>query len=166
MGSAGKDLSIIAAFLVIIGTYLTTWILIGGTLHYYGIGGFVNIIDIFSTPETYSALIGIPTWFVYVVGILTIWFLLSGLFLLIGAGSRGFAFMGCILPLIISVLILMKDVFPDLFDYLIVYGSTDEIIKGIMPFNFALGGRPESIGTYLLLVGGIFGFLSLFSERD
>jgi len=165
MGSAGRDLSIIAAVLVILGTFITSWILVG-SLYYYGIGGFMNLIDVFTNPEVYAALTGAPTWFIYVVGIFMIWFLLSGLFLLLGAGSRGAAFMGCILPLIISIIIFMQGTFPDLFNYLIVYGTTDEIVPGVIPFNFALSGRPESIGTYLLLMGGIFGLLSLFSERD
>ena len=166
MGSdAGKGMSIVAGIIILLGTFFFAMLQIGG-LFYSGIGGALNIIDLITDTNTYAVILGIPSWAVYILLVVDILFIISGVLVLIGASSRATAIIGSILPLLIGLLLIL-DAFNvsigiDVISYLIIFQGT-ELISGIIPFNYELAGA--SLGAFVLAVGGVLGLISGFLER-
>jgi len=166
---AGKILSIFAGILNLVATFVLCWFIYNdmGTLYYgYGVGLVKRIQLMFTLPENYSIVWGIHVYLVFIFACFLILFLISGILQLIGAKSRAVAIIGSLLPLIIGVIIILYSfgvIAPEWVVY--SFGDTVSLIEGIIPFNYAFTGRPESIGTYLLLISGVLGLLSGFMSR-
>ena len=48
--------------------------------------------------------------------------------------------------------------------YLLWY--SEPLMKGIIPFDFVILDRAESIGTYCLIAGGVLGIISSFIKSE
>ena len=152
---AGKILIIIGALLTLVSTFFLSFFAVGGTLYGSGIGFAFNIPDIMANPGNYATG---ETMIVYIVAIVFIVFLISGVLQLIGLASRAFAFIGSIIVLGIGIVLLLAvfDIFPDITPYgTLLVG--DAIADGIWPFDLALGDA--SLGLYTLLAGGALGLI-------
>lgn len=165
---AGKTLAIVGGILVIVATYLLAWFTINGKFA-YGVGGIMSIPALFTDPWSFESTYNIDFWAFYIVGALIILFILSPIFMLVGAKSRGATAFGSILPLVIGLAIVL-DMFgiftiPYLVDLLDLfeYGS---LYAPYIPYLFELDFLNGSIGPYILLVGGLLGLISSFMERD
>jgi hypothetical protein len=169
--SAGKGLSIAAGVLVLVATYALTWFIFtdaGTTYMAYGIGGIKSLPNMFVHPEAYGAAVGMEPFVTYIFAGIFIWFLVSGILLLIGAKVRGFAFAGATMPIVIACLIMLSEFGGPttlIMEYVNAFGDPVYLIQGFVPFNFVLFARPESIGTYVLLIGGVLGLVSGFLTR-
>jgi hypothetical protein len=165
MGShPGKTLSIVAGILTLIATYflaLYTFELAGSTFYVYGVGGFKAVLNMFTNVDSYAFLFGIPTWAVYIVAVVVILFLIAGIFQIIGAKSRATAIIGSILVLLVGVIIILDifNILPMLSTYVDIMGDSAPLIDGIIPFAFTIPGINMSIGTIVLLTGGVLGFI-------
>jgi len=159
---AGKLLCILGGILTLVSTFLLSWVSfdIGGTDYYaYGIGIAKNLINMFTDAETLGTTLGIPGFVIYIIAGILIVFLISGIFQLIGIKIRALAIIGSIFVVLVGTLIILG-VF-DVVDAPLwvenIFGDSEPIVDGIIPFDLPLG--PVSLGTYTLLAGGILGLV-------
>ena len=82
---AGKALAIIAGILVIVATFITSWftVLLSGSA--YGIGLLKNLTGMFTNADALGVSWGVPSFVSYILGGMYILFLISWIFILIGA---------------------------------------------------------------------------------
>ena len=168
----GKNLTLVGGILTVIATYALCWFKrnILYLAHYFnGIGAIENILDLFFHPELYAEYYELPTWTVYVIAVLVILFLISGALQILAIKKRSAGIIGSIMPIIISIMIILGVMFnllPDLIKFLEIFGDSSPLIAGAIPFNYAILGRPESIGSYVLLAGGILGIIGSYMSRE
>jgi hypothetical protein len=153
--AAGKFFVIVGALLTLVSTFFFSFFNAGGSTYGWGIGFILNLSDIMENPGTY-----VPgeTMTVYIVAIVLIVFLASGILQLLGLAARAFAILGSIIVLGMGIVILIAvyDWVPDMTPYASLLVS-DPIAPGIFPLDVPLGG--VSLGTYLLLGGGALGLI-------
>ncbi len=152
---AGKILILIGALLTLVSTFFLSFYNAGGGDYGYGMGLILNIGDIMANPGTY---VSGETMTVYIVAIVYIVFLISGVLQLVGLASRVVAIIGSIIVLaagIMFLLVLLNVL--SIFDPYLTLFETTAIAEGIFPFDLPLG--PASLGTYTLLAGGVLGFI-------
>ncbi len=132
----------------------------------FGIGFIMNLDNIFEDTFSYSILFGGQDFVVYLLVIVLIVFLISGFIQIAGIKSRVAAIVGSILPIFIS-LVFISDfydvLFPDPLTNIVSFFWTESIIDGIVPLHITAGtistGLEVSLGTYILLGGGILGII-------
>ncbi len=169
----GSILSLISGLIVIAATFLLTWFTVGAA-DASGIGLIKNISDYFINAETIAGLWGVPSFVLNIVGGVYILFLASGVLMLIGMKSRVLAIIGSLMPIGMAVAILFGslDMPADIINYVGVFLDTEGIIPGIIPYTLelapsgAVSMATVALGTYVLLGGGVLGFISAFLERD
>ena len=147
---AGKIFCILGGILTLLATYFFSFMpSIPGT-YYYGLGFFLNIYSIFTSE-----------WILYIViAVVFIIFLLAGIFIILGVKSRKLALFGSIFVLGFGVYMILafyafglsSDI--SIFMRQFLYSA---LIDGIIPFDLFLG--PFSLGTYLLIGGGVLGLI-------
>ena len=94
---------------------------------------------------------------VYILTIVYLVFIISGILQLVGLASRVVAIIGSILPIAVGILIiLIYSGILDMIQYTVLFWRTP-IVDGILPFDLPVG--VVSLGTYTLLAGGILGFV-------
>ncbi|MHA2038244.1 MAG: hypothetical protein ACW98X_17540 [Promethearchaeota archaeon] len=152
---AGKILVLIGGLLTLVSTFFLSFYVTGGGDYGSGLGFIFNIADIMANPGTY-----VPgeTMTVYIVAIVYIVFLISGILQLAGLASRVVAIIGSIFVLAISILMLLVllNVLAAYAPYLTLFDHA-AIVPGILPLDVPLGSA--SLGAYLLLGGGVLGFV-------
>ena len=169
----GSTLSIISGIIVIAATFLLTWFTVGSA-DASGIGLIKNISTYFTNAETYAALWGVPSFVLYIVGGFYILFLASGVLMILGVKSRVLSIIGSLMPIGMGIAILFGslDMPADIINYVGVFLDTEGIIPGIIPYTLELGpsgavsSATVALGTYVLLVSGVLGFVSAFLDRD
>ena len=153
---AGKVLILIGALLTLVSTFfLAFYEAAGGDLG-SGLGFIYNIADIMANPGNYASG---QTMTVYIVAIVYIVFLISGVLQLLGLASRVFAIIGSAIVLFASIMMLLVllNILPVYADYITLF-EQPAIVPGILPYNLPIGSM-GSLGTYTLLAGGILGFV-------
>lgn len=169
MGETGTKMSIIAGIITLVSTFLLTWYSFG-SWYANGIGGAVNLIDMVTQTSLYGVILGIPAWAVYLVLILVVLTIISGVLQLAGASSKAAAIIGSVMPIFIGIILLLESFgiylgisfitgFPSLFE------TNTVVVAGILPFSYSIPVIDTSIGLLLLLVGGFLGLISGFMER-
>ncbi len=118
----------------------------------YGIGLFLNFATIFS-----GNILGIVFGILFAIGVV------SGLFILIGAKSRALAIIGSIFALLLGILLLLFyglgiSLLADI-DSSLGFFIAAPLVDGIIPFDLALGLGSMSLGTVLLIGGGVLGLI-------
>ncbi len=169
----GSTLSIISGIIVIAATFLLTWFTVG-SVDASGIGLIKNISTYFSNAETIAALWGVPSFVLYIVGGFYILFLASGVLMILGVKSRALSIIGSLMPIGMGIAILFGslDMPAEIINYVDVFLDTEGIIPGIIPYTLELGpsgvvsSATVALGTYVLLVSGVLGFVSAFLDRD
>jgi len=151
----GKIFIILGALLTLVSTFFLSFFAVVGDYYGSGIGFAFNIPDIMADPGSY---VSGEDMVVYIVAIVFIVFLVSGVIQLIGIASRAFAIIGSIIVLGVGVTILLAilDVFPDITPYASLLVG-EAIAPGVWPFDVALGDA--SLGVYTLLAGGALGLI-------
>ncbi|KKK95162.1 hypothetical protein LCGC14_2675580 [marine sediment metagenome] len=154
---AGKIFCILGGILALVASLFFSFYsfeLIPGTTEYgFGIGLFINFGAIFENAD----ILAIVLYILYAVGVI------SGLFILIGAKSRVIAIIGSIFALLLGILLLIRfgleiNLGFDISSSLLFFWGTP-IIDGIIPFDLPLGLGTMSLGTVLLVGGGVLGFI-------
>jgi len=155
---AGKAFAIIGGLLVIVATFILS-------LYTYGVEYASGINIIMNFAELFAGeIINI------VFGVLLIIFMISGILILIGVKSRALAIIGALMPLVLSIFIILGPLgILDLYSYFDPLLG-DQLVAGIIPYDMPIwpgsGLIQVSLGTYILLVGGLIGLISGFMSRD
>ncbi|KKK84395.1 hypothetical protein LCGC14_2783770 [marine sediment metagenome] len=152
---AGKILILIGALLTLVSTFFLTF-----ATGLSGIGFLFNIPEIISQGTTFPIWVLIigSEMVLYILTIVYIVFILSGILQLVGLASRVVAIIGSILPIVVGVLIILISL--DVLDYgqyTILFAHTD-IVTDIVPLDIPLGDL-GSLGAFTLLGGGVLGLV-------
>lgn len=162
---AGKFITLLGGLLTIFGTYV--FALYGNTgIVGSGIGFILNIGDLFENADLFSTLIDTPIGLYYVILVLLIIFLASGVLQMIGAQSRAVSFIFSLFPLGVG-LMLMLLVYTDILGITSAFFTITfmgEQYGDFFPILVELGDL--ALGPYLLIAGGALGLISVFLERD
>ncbi|MFX1498849.1 MAG: hypothetical protein ACFFBH_15095 [Promethearchaeota archaeon] len=167
-----KILCLISGLLTLVATYVFAWfnVDLSGTDYYgHGIGVIMSLPNTFGNAETIATSWSVPTFAIYIVGGCLIFFLFSGVIILLGLKYRAFAIIGAIMPILIALAIISGpfNAPPNLIDYIGPFSSES---LGGFPLNLAIGpsgfGASVSVGNYLLLGGGILGMISGFLPKE
>ncbi len=155
---AGKILILIGALLTLVSTFFFAFFeTIFPGAYAYGLGFVFNIPDILSSADGYALNMGVEVMIVYILAIVYIVFILSGILQLVGLASRVVAIIGSILPIAVGVLILLINLgILDMLEYTELFWRV-AIVDGVLPFNIAIG--PTALGTITLLAGGVLGLI-------
>lgn len=153
---AGKVLVIIGALLTLISTFFLAFYEAASGDFGSGLGFILNIADIMANPGNY---VSGQTMTVYIVAIVYIVFLISGVLQLLGLASRVFAIIGSAIVLFASIMMLLVllNILPVYADYITLF-EQPAIVTGILPYNLPIGSM-GSLGTYTLLAGGVLGLI-------
>ena len=151
---AGKILVLLGAILTLVSTFFLSFFSAGST-YGWGLGLVFNIADIMADPGSFVTG---ETMTVYIVAIVFIVFLISGILQLVGLASRVIAIIGSIIVIAIGVVLLIVafDFIPDMTPYKSLLEG-EVIVDGIWPLDVSFGDL--SLGTYTLLAGGALGLV-------
>ena len=169
MGS-GKILAIIGGILSLLAIFLLTWVVPSGTDVVSGIGGAMNIPDLFGTlGDNIAATLGMAGWIVYVILAVEVLLLLSWIFELIGTKVRFLAFLGGFFPFVIGVFLILGGLLTvgfidDIVGIISATAGNAPLVEDIIPFNFDFAGI--TVGAIVMTLGGLFGIISSFMKRD
>lgn len=175
----GKALAAVGGILTLAGCFALTWIDNQGLpLFIYVIPALLEIAEYFTnaagTIMQFNLVTGLSldSYFSYIFGVGIVLVALSGIFALIGIKVRAFAIIGGLLALVPSVFILLSTFLQvDFIDQAVlviayIFSGTEPLVDGIIPYNFAIDGRDEAIGTYVLILGGLLSLISGFISRE
>ncbi|MFX0187638.1 MAG: hypothetical protein ACFE8A_07880 [Candidatus Hodarchaeota archaeon] len=164
--NAKQIFSLLSGIVTLVATFFFTLFkfeLAENTYYVSGMYGIIRIFQMFLDP--------ISMFYIMAVVILII-FMSSGVLQIIGVKARLLTIVGSILPLFFGIIILL-DPFnllnKSFIGILFMLGGKESIIPDILPFvipfDFVIFERPESIGTYFLILGGMIGLISGLFER-
>ena len=167
-----KSMCVIGFILSFIGLFFLSWFIVidGGTTYYaWGIGVIRNILGLFMNP----AATMIPAHFIiiYIIGVFYILVFIAPFFMLGGIKSSGSGIFGGVMVLILAVILIFAHlgIIPNLNLYLYLRTSWDAapILAGYFPFHVFIGGLLQTLGGWVILFGGAFGFIGgLFGPSD
>jgi hypothetical protein len=170
MMGKGKILMVCGGILTLISTYVLAWYAISiNYFTYYtnGIGGIKNFLNLFLHGESYASTLGVPLWIVYISSVLIVFTLISGVLQLLALKKRIWGIVGSIVPILIGIMIILGfSLYPEWITYFQLFGDRNPLISEGFPLNLAIPGRPESLGTYLLLAGGILGVIGFYYLKE
>jgi hypothetical protein len=162
---AGKILMIIGALLTLLGTYV--FAIYGGVgIVGSGIGFILNTADLFTDAATYAALLSIDVIIFYLLVVVFLIFLASGVLQLLGMKNRIVGLLFSLFPLGVGLMFValaytdflgIKSAFFALF-------FIGEQFGNIYPILLELGDL--ALGAYLILGGGVLGVVATFLPRD
>ena len=149
---AGKALCIIGGIVALVSTTIFSFYSTV-TDASYGIGLFLNLGTIFGSGEIFTIIFAI----LYIISVI------SGVFIMIGAKVRALAIIGAIFALFLSVVLLLIPGFSislgSQIDSSVDLFIAAPLVAGIIPFDLNLGIGTVSLGTILLLAGGVLGLI-------
>jgi hypothetical protein len=155
--AAGKVLILLGGILTLVSTYFLAFFLVSPGIYAYGTAFIINLGTIFANIDAYAVGMGTDVLVVWVLIIVYIVFLVSGILQLIGLANRVVAIIGSILPLVMGVLMLLITLnVLNMMNYTQLFHA-GAISAGILPFNLDLGG--VGLGTIILLAGGTLGLV-------
>ncbi len=166
----GKILMICGGILTLISTYVFAWYAV--TINYFkyynnGIGGIKNFTNLFLHGESYATTLGVPLWIVYISSVLIVFTLISGVLQLLALKKRILGIVGSIVPIFIGIMIILGfSLYPEWILYFQLFGDRNPLISEGFPLNLEIPYRAESLGTYLLLAGGILGVVGFLYLKE
>ena len=159
----GKGLALISGILVLLATFTLSWFSVSGT-RAHGLGLLNNIGGMFTNADAMATAWGIPAFVPYILGGFFLYFLVSWGILFIGVKSRACAIIGSLMPILIgwAVIAGFFGIPPDFMPYVQPFLGA-EMIPNIIPLSLGLmttGGVTLNLGAFILIIGGILGFVS------
>ncbi len=163
--AAGKILTLLGGLLTILGTYVFALYGVTGVVG-SGIGFIQNIGELFGDADLYATSIDTPIWLFYIIMVLIIIFLVSGVLQMIGVQSRAVSLIFSLFPLGVGVMLMLL-VYTDILGITSAFFTITfwgEQFGDVFPILIELGDL--AIGVYILIAGGALGLISVFLERD
>lgn len=162
---SGKLFAILGGFLTLLGTYVFAIRGIVGNVG-SGIGFIFNIGPLFENAATYSSSLGIDIIFYYLLIVIFIIYLASGLLQILASNSRFGSLIFSLFPLGVGIMFIFLQYTTILGDTSLFFSDffDGEQYGNIFPFLINLGGL--ALGAYIVLAGGVLGFLSIFLPRE
>lgn len=163
----GKIFCFIGAILTLVATFILGFGYVPLTgFGFFGIGFLMNIDNIFEDTFSYSVLFGGQDIVVYILFVVLLIFLISGFIQLAGIKNRIAAIIGSLLPIFISLVFIsyFYDVLiPEPVTYITSFFWNLAIVEGVLPLHVIAGttgtSMEVSLGTYILLSGGVLGLI-------
>ena len=169
---AGKILLILGALLSILGTYVFAIYGVTGFVG-SGIGFLLNLFGagyivpgLFAGADGYATFLGVNIIIFYLLVIIFIIFLASGVLQFLGLKNRIFSFIFCLFTLGVGLMFIFLT-YTDILGIKSLFFATffiGEQYGNIFPILLNLGDL--ALGTYFLVAGGALGFISAFMDRD
>lgn len=163
---AGKILTVLAALLTILGTYVfASFLMLPGYVG-SGIGFILNLGDLFANADAYSTLLSLNIILYFLILVLFIIFLASGVLILTGLKNRFAGLIFSLFPLAIGLMFIFL-VYTDILGIKTAFFTiffTGEHYGNVFPILVSLGDL--ALGTYLMLGGGVLGVIGAFAGRD
>jgi hypothetical protein len=161
-----KVLIILAVILTLLGTFVFSIKGVPGTYACSGIGYITNLPIIFEVAESVAISKGWNVILWYLLLIIFIIFLISGVFQLIGLKYRILALIFSLFPLIVGIMLIIIFFAPPYGDMAqtFLYYSYGEYFGNFFPFIVIIG--EVGLGAYILVAGGVLGLISVFLPRD
>ena len=169
MAKAGKILALLGGILVIVGTYFfTLGEVIVDTSYFWGVGGILNLGAVFQ----YATSGASDAWQAWIVGIVIIIYLISGLIILLGIKSRIAALFGSLVPLAISVIFILA-IFGvsvlGMYGLYFLFLGSEPVIANVFPFTFeypSLAPGGLGWGAMMVALGSLLALISVFLTRE
>jgi hypothetical protein len=162
----GKIFCLIGGIMTLVATFILGFVsepILGNA--YFGIGFLMNMDNVFEDTASFSVWFGGLDFVVYIIFVVLIVFLISGFIQLAGIKKRIAAIIGSLFPIFISLVFISSfydALMPDPVSNIFIFFSTEIIVEGVVPLHVPVGtiGVVElSLGTYILLGGGVLGLI-------
>lgn len=164
--ASGKLFALIAAILTILGTYVfAIYFFVPGAVG-SGIGFILNIPDLFANAAGLAASMSIDVIIFYVLLVVFIIFLASGVLQLVFAKSKLLSLISSLFPLGVGLMFIFM-VFTDFLGIKSAFFALffiGEHYADLYPILVPLGDL--ALGAYLITAGGALGLLSVFMPRE
>ena len=161
MGVARVLLIVIAAILTLLGTYVfALFPFLGGTLG-SGLGFAMNLPTIIGIDPGANAVV------FYLLLVLFIVWLASGVLQLVGLKSKIVGIIFSLIPLAIGVmfvLLVYTEILGVMSSVFFILTVSDVVFLGFLPMLIEIGGM--GLGVYFLLAGGVLGLIGSIMSRD
>ena len=157
---------IIAGIVTLLGTYVFAIYGVASVFAGSGIGFITNLGDLFTNADAIASFLGLDVFVIYLLTILFLIFLASGILQLLGVKSRVLGFIFSLFPLVVGFMIII-------FFYTDILGPTTAVftfyfigdhLGDFFPIIVNLGD--VGLGAYLLVGGGVLGILGTFLPRE
>ena len=170
MMGKGKILMVCGGIVTLISVYVLAWYAFDinyFTYYINGIGGIKNIPNIIFHAQSYATYLGIPVWIIYVSIVIIILTLITGVVQILAVKNRILGILGSIIPLLFGIMIIVGfEVSPEWINFFQIFGDRNPLIAEGFPLNLEIPGRPESLGTYTLIFGGILGIIGYYYSKE
>lgn len=167
MSVARVILIVIGAVLSICGTYV--FAIFYGFPGYVGsgLGFWMNIPDLFADAALIAGFAGIEVWLFFVLLFLFLIFTVAGFLQLIGLKSKVVGLIFSLFPLVVGIMFLLLFYTEILgtISALFAFFFMGEQLAGVYPIFIDLGGG-VGLGAFLLIGGGLFGFIGSLLPKD
>ncbi|MFX0017616.1 MAG: hypothetical protein ACFFBT_05585 [Promethearchaeota archaeon] len=163
---SGQVLALLSGIITLLGTFVFAIYGLTGIVAGSGIGFITNLGDLFSNADAIALFLGFDVWIIYLLTILFLIFLASGILQMLGVKSRVLGFIFSLFPLVVGFMIII-------FFYTDILGPTTAVFTlyfagehfgDFFPIIVNLGD--VGLGAYLLVSGGVLGIIGTFLPRD
>ncbi|MFX1587320.1 MAG: hypothetical protein ACFFC1_04115 [Promethearchaeota archaeon] len=163
---SGQVLALLSGIITLLGTFVFAIYGVTGSFAGSGIGFITNLGDLFSNADAIALFLGLDVWIIYLLTILFLIFLVSGILQMLGVKSRILGFIFSLFPLVVGLMIII-------FFYTDILGPTTAVFTlyflgehfgDFFPILVNLGD--VGLGAYMLVGGGVLGILGTFLPRE
>ncbi len=163
---SGQVLALLSGIITLLGTFVFAIYGVAGLFAGSGIGFITNLGDLFTNAEGIALFLGLDVWIIYLLTILFLIFLASGILQMLGVKSKVLGFIFSLFPLVVGFMIII-------FFYTDILGPTTAVFTlyfigehfgDFFPIIVSLGD--VGLGAYLLVGGGVLGIIGTFLPRD
>lgn len=171
--AAGKILAILGGLITLVGTYCIAIFSFGGYVG-SGIGFLLNLFGIgvaspglFAGADGYATILGLDVIIFYLLLVLFIIFLLSGILQFFGAKSRIVGIIFSLFPIVVGtmfILVFFTEILGPISGFFTIV-FVGELYGGFFPLMIDIGGA-VGIGSFVILAGGVLGLIGGFLPRE
>ena len=158
--AVGKILLILGALLTILGTYVFAVFGVSSTVVGSGLGFAMNLVTIIGIDPGSDAVV------FYIMLVVFIGWLASGVFQLVGLKSRIVGLIFSLFPLAVGLMFVLF-VYTEIlgmWTFVFMLFTSGDLIGGFYPILVDLGTL--GLGTYFLIGGGALGLIGCLMPRD
>ncbi len=161
----GKLLPILGGILTLFAMYFFTLFAVFADFSYV-IGGFTTFSSVIVNTSTHAANLGVGEWVIYLILVAYVIFAITGFIQLGGVRSKLAAIIGSVIPLLVGIILMINGFTGVLhgFRYAMEMFIGPPVNEIYFPIHLELGNL--GIGLYLMIVGSLLTFISVFLKRE